>query len=179
MHAESLVARCIHECGLQHPSGQRGRTHLYLNAMQSCSPAPPSEQIPLYVHMLLHLYFLIMQDSVLSSSADASLLLHVDANVMTTCAVQIPTQSFFTNDFGMPLTMNPNFEDLSCDMIFGQTPPPLEQDPVYTQACFVPQCSLAASVETCPKTDTERVTSRRRAAAVTAASSSTSINSSV
>eukprot|EP00878_Enallax_costatus_P007865 GHUV01008230.1.p1 GENE.GHUV01008230.1~~GHUV01008230.1.p1 ORF type:complete len:294 (+),score=80.49 GHUV01008230.1:154-1035(+) len=92
---------------------------------------------------------------------------------------KIPTQSFFTNDFGMPLTMNPNFEDLSCDMVFGQAPPPLEQDPVYTQACFVPQCSLAASVEPCPKTDTERESGRRRAAAVTAASSSSSPSSTV
>ncbi|WIA41218.1 hypothetical protein OEZ86_004833 [Tetradesmus obliquus] len=33
---------------------------------------------------------------------------------------KVPTQSFFTNDFGMPLTMNPNFEDLSCEMVFGQ-----------------------------------------------------------
>nr|QSV51892.1 DWARF27-like protein [Vector pRS425_DbD27] len=31
-----------------------------------------------------------------------------------------PTQDFFMNDMGMPLTMKPNFEDLSCEMIFGQ-----------------------------------------------------------
>jgi hypothetical protein len=88
---------------------------------------------------------------------------------------KVPTQSFFTNDFGLPLTMNPNFEDLSCDMIFGQAPPPLEHDPVYTQPCFVPQCSLAAGVEPCPKTDTERDRQQRgRTAAVAAAGSSSS-----
>lgn len=27
--------------------------------------------------------------------------------------MQVPTQNFFTNDFGLPLTMKPNFEDLS------------------------------------------------------------------
>eukprot|EP00882_Tetradesmus_deserticola_P026567 GHRQ01029318.1.p1 GENE.GHRQ01029318.1~~GHRQ01029318.1.p1 ORF type:complete len:237 (+),score=90.34 GHRQ01029318.1:189-899(+) len=69
---------------------------------------------------------------------------------------KVPTQSFFTNDFGMPLTMNPNFEDLSCEMVFGQAPPPLEQDAVYTQSCFVPHCSLADRIEACPKTDSER-----------------------
>jgi hypothetical protein len=29
-------------------------------------------------------------------------------------------QTFFTEEFGLPLTMKPNFEDLSCEMIFGQ-----------------------------------------------------------
>ena len=33
---------------------------------------------------------------------------------------KMPTQTFFTDDFGLPLTMTPNFEDLSCDMVFGQ-----------------------------------------------------------
>ena len=27
-------------------------------------------------------------------------------------------------------------------MIFGQAPPPVEQDPVYTQPCFSKQCNL-------------------------------------
>jgi hypothetical protein len=83
--------------------------------------------------------------------------------------MQVPTQSFFTNDFGMPLTMNPNFEDLSCEMVFGQAPPPLEQDPVYTQSCFVPQCSLADRIEPCPKTDTERAKARQQIPAAAAA----------
>lgn len=41
-------------------------------------------------------------------------------------------------------------------MIFGQAPPALEEDAVYGQPCFVPQCSLAARAEPCPKTDTRR-----------------------
>lgn len=50
--------------------------------------------------------------------------------------MQVPTQTFFTESFGMPLYMEPNFEDLSCNMIFGQMPPTLENDPVTTQPCF-------------------------------------------
>ncbi|GFR45906.1 hypothetical protein Agub_g7362 [Astrephomene gubernaculifera] len=76
---------------------------------------------------------------------------------------KVPTQTFFTDEFGLPLTMNPDFEDLSCDMIFGQAPPPLEADPVYTQPCFAVQCNIAASKDgvaaalpPCPKVDTER-----------------------
>eukprot|EP00877_Chromochloris_zofingiensis_P008838 jgi/Chrzof1/4207/Cz14g03040.t1 len=69
---------------------------------------------------------------------------------------KVPTQNFFTNDFGLPLTMNPNFEDLSCEMIFGQAPPPMHLDAAYSQPCFVPQCSLAQRAEPCPKTDTDR-----------------------
>eukprot|EP01025_Chloroclados_australasicus_P057345 TRINITY_DN7144_c1_g2_i3.p3 TRINITY_DN7144_c1_g2~~TRINITY_DN7144_c1_g2_i3.p3 ORF type:complete len:121 (-),score=9.01 TRINITY_DN7144_c1_g2_i3:470-832(-) len=49
---------------------------------------------------------------------------------------KLPTQKFFTEDFGLPLTMNPNFEDLSCEMIFGQAPPPVEDDSVTNQPCF-------------------------------------------
>jgi hypothetical protein len=52
-----------------------------------------------------------------------------------------PVQTFFTNELGMPLTMEPNFEDMSCKMIFGQAPL-LEEDPVYTQACLK-ECSTA------------------------------------
>lgn len=97
---------------------------------------------------------------------------------LLTHVLQIPTQSFFTNDFGLPLTMNPNFDDLSCDMIFGQAPPPLEEDPVYTRSCFVPQCSLAATVEPCPKTDSERDKQRSRPEVVAAVSSNSSSSNS-
>ena len=45
---------------------------------------------------------------------------------------------------GMPLYMEPNFEDLSCKMVFGQTPPPLEQDDVMGQPCFK-QCAVLSS----------------------------------
>jgi hypothetical protein len=37
---------------------------------------------------------------------------------------KLPTQRFFTEDFGIPLTMTPNFEDFSCEMVFGQAPLP-------------------------------------------------------
>lgn len=49
---------------------------------------------------------------------------------------KIPTQTFFTEQLGMPLYMEPNFEDFSCTMIFGQAPPSLEDDPVMTQPCL-------------------------------------------
>lgn len=56
---------------------------------------------------------------------------------------KIPTQDFFTNEFGLPLTMNPNFEDMSCEMVYGQAPPPFEEDPVSKQPCYVDLCSMA------------------------------------
>lgn len=63
-----------------------------------------------------------------------------------------PTQDFFTNEFGLPLTMNPNFEDMSCDMLYGQVPPPIEEDPVSKQPCYASLCSLAnPSAPVCPK----------------------------
>ncbi|GAB4816265.1 hypothetical protein N2152v2_003311 [Parachlorella kessleri] len=56
-----------------------------------------------------------------------------------------PTQSFFTEQLGMPVTMNPNFEDYSCEMIFGQVPPPLSEDPVSRQSCLA-ACPTGAPV---------------------------------
>lgn len=63
-----------------------------------------------------------------------------------------PTQSFFTEDFGIPLTMTPNFEDFSCEMVFGEAPPPLETEDCYQTPCLVQECSTAApDYRPCPK----------------------------
>ena len=69
-----------------------------------------------------------------------------------------PTEEFFSQEFGLPLTMVPNFEDLSCEMKFGQTPPPFEEDDAYNEPCFQHVCSLADrdASKPCPKIDTER-----------------------
>ncbi|RAL50950.1 hypothetical protein DM860_005306 [Cuscuta australis] len=65
---------------------------------------------------------------------------------------KLPTQDFFTKEFGLPLTMNPNFEDMSCEMVFGQEPPPFEQDPVAKQPCLAGICSMAnPSSDVCHK----------------------------
>lgn len=65
---------------------------------------------------------------------------------------KLPTQRFFTQDFGIPLTMTPNFEDYSCEMVFGQVPPPVETEPCYHQPCLVDKCAIASPRATaCPK----------------------------
>ena len=63
-----------------------------------------------------------------------------------------PTQTFFTQDFAIPLTMTPNFEDFSCEMVFGQPPPALETEAAYHQPCLFDQCPTAkTSPKPCPK----------------------------
>ncbi|CAA2979021.1 Hypothetical predicted protein [Olea europaea subsp. europaea] len=65
---------------------------------------------------------------------------------------KIPTQDFFTNEFGLPLTMTPNFEDMSCEMVYGQVPPSFEEDPASKQPCYADICSIAnPSSSVCPK----------------------------
>jgi Beta-carotene isomerase D27-like, C-terminal len=65
---------------------------------------------------------------------------------------KLPTQDFFTKDFGIPLTMTPNFEDFSCDMIFGQVPPAIEDESIYHQPCLMTQCPTAQPrAAACPK----------------------------
>ncbi len=49
---------------------------------------------------------------------------------------KLPTQAFFTEQFGIPLTLTPDFETLSCEMIFGQLPPPFTHDPLAQQPCL-------------------------------------------
>ncbi|MEO0541722.1 MAG: DUF4033 domain-containing protein [Cyanobacteria bacterium P01_A01_bin.105] len=62
---------------------------------------------------------------------------------------KLPTQRFFTEKFGIPLTMTPNFEDLSCEMVFGQVPPALETEAVYQQPCLEACPSRRATVSGC------------------------------
>jgi hypothetical protein len=65
---------------------------------------------------------------------------------------KLPTQDFFTQKFGIPLTMIPNFEDFSCEMIFGQIPPPLATEAAYHQSCLTTQCVLAKpKAASCPQ----------------------------
>jgi hypothetical protein len=65
---------------------------------------------------------------------------------------KVPTQTFFTEKFGIPLTMTPNFEDLSCKMIFGQMYESPETDPAFAQSCLAQQCPTARLTATaCPK----------------------------
>jgi hypothetical protein len=59
---------------------------------------------------------------------------------------KVPTQTFFTEKFGIPLTLTPDFEDLSCKMIFGQIPAAPEVDPAYKQPCLEQK-----SLTPCPK----------------------------
>ena len=53
------------------------------------------------------------------------------------------TQEVFTDDFGLPLTIKPNFEDKSCDFYFGLTPPPVEKDEALLFGCNA-ACATAA-----------------------------------
>ena len=55
------------------------------------------------------------------------------------CA-QRPTEEFFAESFGLPLTMNPKFEDLSCEMIFGQA------RPAFLVSCKILMCARMAVV---------------------------------
>ncbi len=65
---------------------------------------------------------------------------------------KLPTQNFFTQELGIPLTMTPDFEDFSCKMVFGQVPPPLETEAIYDQPCLTTHCEMAnPKAKACPK----------------------------
>jgi hypothetical protein len=62
---------------------------------------------------------------------------------------KLPTQKFFTEGFGIPLTMTPNFEDFSCDMVFGLPAPDITTEDCYQQPCLQ-ECPTSTSIS-CPK----------------------------
>nr|APW29132.1 chloroplast beta-carotene isomerase [Triticum aestivum] len=57
---------------------------------------------------------------------------------MCTNLCKIPSQKFMQDSLGVSVYMSPNFEDMSCEMIFGQQPP--EDDPALKQPCFSTKC---------------------------------------
>ena len=56
-----------------------------------------------------------------------------------------PTQTFFTEELGMPLTMKPNFEDYSCDMVLEKRLPAWTVMKSIPKAAMMP--ALRASQE--------------------------------
>ncbi|XWS76332.1 hypothetical protein CRYUN_Cryun01aG0166900 [Craigia yunnanensis] len=49
---------------------------------------------------------------------------------------KMPSQAFIKDSLGMPVNMVPNFDDMSCKMIFGQDPPASNDDPALKQPCY-------------------------------------------
>eukprot|EP00871_Galdieria_phlegrea_P004442 jgi/Galph1/499/GphlegSOOS_G5273.1 len=54
---------------------------------------------------------------------------------------KIPTQEFFTNTLGVPLSMEPDYENGSCLLTFGKKPFALENDPALGLNCLT-SCPL-------------------------------------
>lgn len=57
-----------------------------------------------------------------------------------------PTQRFFQEQWGVPLTMNPNFETGECQLVFGEVPIPIEEDPTIPPGCLT-RCSASRLME--------------------------------
>jgi hypothetical protein len=72
---------------------------------------------------------------------------------MCTKLCQQPVQKFFTEELGLPLRMEPNFEDFSCKMMFGVAPLPPEEDGALVQSgCCLSDCrTIAPRSNTSPR----------------------------
>ncbi|XP_022155218.1 beta-carotene isomerase D27, chloroplastic [Momordica charantia] len=53
---------------------------------------------------------------------------------INTC--KLPTQNFFKDQMGVPLLMEPNFTDYSCQFKFGVLPSPPEEDSILKEPCL-------------------------------------------
>ena len=62
---------------------------------------------------------------------------------LQTCihACKIPTQRFFSEDMGLPVTLLPNVTDYSCRFQFGVKPVPIEEDPIMLSPCLA-KCTM-------------------------------------
>ncbi|KAH0634946.1 hypothetical protein KY284_037732 [Solanum tuberosum] len=60
---------------------------------------------------------------------------------MCTNLCKMPSQLFIKDTLGMSVNMVPNFDDMSCEMIFGQDPPPPDTDPAFMQPCYKLYCN--------------------------------------
>lgn len=56
-----------------------------------------------------------------------------------------PTQKFFTEEIGLPMTMTPNYETFECQFTYGATPPPASVDAAFKTPCFR-QCGVSATL---------------------------------
>eukprot|EP00898_Chlorokybus_atmophyticus_P007108 jgi/Chlat1/7399/Chrsp6S07431 len=63
---------------------------------------------------------------------------------------KMPTQAFMMRDMGVPLLMEPNYEDFSCQFSFGVAPPTRENDPALATSCLA-VCPTAAKLNTIPR----------------------------
>ncbi|XP_071713929.1 beta-carotene isomerase D27, chloroplastic-like [Rutidosis leptorrhynchoides] len=55
---------------------------------------------------------------------------------MCTNLCKMPTQEFIYKTMGIPVNMVPNFDDMSCELVFGQEPPAEEDDPAFKKPCY-------------------------------------------
>ncbi|EPS65195.1 hypothetical protein M569_09583, partial [Genlisea aurea] len=49
---------------------------------------------------------------------------------------KMPCQSFIKESLGMPINIVPNFDEMSCEMVFGEDPPPESSDPAFSAPCY-------------------------------------------
>lgn len=76
---------------------------------------------------------------------------------INTC--KLPTQIFFKDCMGVPLVMEPKFDDYSCQFKFGVNPPPPEDDTALKEPCLQlcptatrrREVKSAVDVSKCPK----------------------------
>lgn len=61
-----------------------------------------------------------------------------ETGCVRTClnACKVPTQRFFLEEMGLPVTLRPNMTDLSCRFEFGIMPVPLDQDDISRSPCL-------------------------------------------
>jgi len=61
---------------------------------------------------------------------------------MCTNLCKVPSQTLFRDKVGLPMSMEPNFEDGSCKMVWGKEPLPLDRDEAMKEPCKSTACPV-------------------------------------
>jgi len=58
---------------------------------------------------------------------------------------KVPTQRFFADEVGLPVTLTPNYETFECQFSYGATPVEAKDDKAFSTPCFR-QCPVSATL---------------------------------
>ncbi|XP_027938442.1 beta-carotene isomerase D27, chloroplastic-like isoform X2 [Vigna unguiculata] len=146
--ATNHMSKCLQETtGLRNSkSGYESLVEAATMASQNFSPSQQRQVVTQALHRAFPKpMFLLVRESDMDEGRREKNVVHIkkcrfleEANCVGMCInlCKLPTQSFIKDSLGMSVNMVPNFDDMSCEMIFGEEPPESTNDPALKQPCY-------------------------------------------
>ncbi|KAF9686909.1 hypothetical protein SADUNF_Sadunf02G0038900 [Salix dunnii] len=101
---------------------------------KECSSHKKVQALPFSIAIIIVVF--IALGTLAIKTTPCRFLEETDCIGMCTNLCKVPSQTFIKHAFGMPVNMVPDFDDMSCEMIYGQEPPKITEDPAFKQPCY-------------------------------------------